>query len=59
MYRYIVLVFVLVVVICLAFERGVKSLVINVSMQIYLHFVCVVQIYLISVWGIELDLIPV
>ena len=28
-------------------------------MQIVLHLVCVVQIVLISVWGIKLDLIPV
>ena len=36
-----------------------KSLVFCVSMQIDLHFMRVVQIELISVWGIELDLIPV
>ena len=40
-------------------NAGRKSIAFSVSMQIYLHFVWVVRIYLISVWGIELDLVPV
>ena len=37
---------------------GPKSLGFSASMQIDVNFVRVVQIDVISVWGIELDLIP-
>ena len=40
-------------------NAGQISLVFGVSMQIDLDFVWVIQGYLVSVWGIELDLIPV